>query len=1011
MKKVVLLILVLLGTLLIASEFEITSKINENPGHMGIQMLDDSQKYDNNNELCALLIVRCGVENINFSNTASKEAQIDHEGEYWVILKQDASYIVLKKEGFGNFKENFGFKLKRGSVYEMSVDEKEKQTSSMPVMITSNQNGAELFVDDVSQGKTSNKMLTVNMGIGSHNLKLTKDGFATISKEAKISESNNAFNFKLVPAMPAAVTIYTLPEGATVYIDNIKFGVTPKSSFFDAGIYPIRIEKEDYATINDQITITEPETKKTYNLTDIRATITVETNDDATVYFNGKAYKGGLKDLILLPQTISLKVEQEYCETINKTYTLKNGENKIFELFPEDVTAKLTVKTHDNATVIFNGKSYEGGIGKLVLMPQTISLKVEQEYCETINQTYSLKNGENKTFELYPEDISALLTIKTHDNATLKFNGENFKGGVTNHKISPQVLEVEVSMSNAETLSKVITIYPKLNKTIELYPEVKTGSILVTVIPSNAQIEIKGDTGQHYSAIGYEKFIDVPIGNYCISIFANSYNSFTDNFMLHADSLKRYELNLNELTQINKNEISDLTEDEIIDLTEREIIEMVKQLNTSYPNIKDIRNVRLDVARFYSKIEFYHKKNKINGIDIFKITEEFFTLEYRLILKEVELNFANNVDYYHENRKDLYYILQEYVTSNGFDSAKSRYKMIIDSKSQIDNITRMGLDAIKLAPELCDIIEQANKELINSNYKKSIKNIFESVGMAYKNPIPKFYLKNEIISYSKKYHKHISEFELDNRIKYSRLLINRIIGEKDLEYGLKKEILLNVLLDINLIIDDLHVKNYNEIQLGSFTEVINQLKSIDSILLDLSKYDINVNYDKITSYNTCNGEKHAIKSSVDRILKAYVLGISNRIVLYSKNNNSIEIIKECNSFYRSFRKMNKELKLLYNDKEINSAISIIRSAVRDACNKLLVEGQKEGDLNMIENSYELFKSTSKILYIYYLNSKMKYDNKLFEEDVKVIALDCILDMDNFENDEFEKMIFKFMTLY
>ncbi len=141
--------------------------------------------------------------------------------------------------------------------------------------------------------------------------------FASQKRYEEISITNNSFNFKLTPAMPAVIKINSAPEGATVTIDkNVKLGVTPFATFFVAGTYPIKIEKENYETINEQITITEPETKKHYILVDIRAILTVKTHPNATVKFNGKDYNGGIDKLVLLPQAISFRIEQEFCETI-----------------------------------------------------------------------------------------------------------------------------------------------------------------------------------------------------------------------------------------------------------------------------------------------------------------------------------------------------------------------------------------------------------------------------------------------------------------------------------------------------------------------------------------------------------------------------------------------------------------------------------------------------------------------------------------------------------------------
>ncbi|MDP8232565.1 MAG: PEGA domain-containing protein, partial [Candidatus Zophobacter franzmannii] len=552
-----IVILLIFISSIFASEFMITSKIKENPTHLGLQLLDDEYKYDNNGELCALLIVRCGVDGINFYNSVSKVAQIKDEGKYLVTMKKGARYIELRKDGFGSYKENFGLVMKSGSVYEMSVDEKFKQVSQVPIMITCNQNGAEVFVDGVSKGKTSNKMLTTKLELGKHTIRIEKDGFASKELSGNITENNYTFDFQLVPAMPATVTITTRPSGATVYIDKMRFGVTPKSSFFDAGTYPIKIELENYETITEQITIVEPETSKSYNLTDIRAT--------------------------------------------------------------------LTIKTHANATVTFNGRDYKGGIEKLVMPPQSINFSIIQDMCETIEETYSLKKGENKVFELYPEDIGATLTIKTHANATVTFNGKDFKGGVSNKKIAPQVLEIEVSMPKAETITRVITLKPKSSESVEVYPEIQTGTIQVMAIPTNANIELKGDGGEHYTATGRKTFTDVPVGTYELIVTAEEHKSHEESFKVKADETIRKQITLEEGSDIPDNMVfvqggtfnngtsNVIVSDFYIGRYEVTQSEWQAVMGTN-PSNWEGDSLPVEQVSWYAGVEFCNKKSRAEGL-------------------------------------------------------------------------------------------------------------------------------------------------------------------------------------------------------------------------------------------------------------------------------------------------------------------------------------------------------------------------------------------------------------
>jgi len=124
--------------------------------------------------------------------------------------------------------------------------------------------------------------------------------------------------------------------------------------------------------------------------------------------------------------------------------------------------------------------------------------------------------------------------VKTHANATVKFNGESYKGGVSNQKVAPQVLEIEVTMLKAETLKRVITLKPKAEETIEMYPEVPTGVIQVMSIPTDADIELTGDAGEHYTSTGRKTFTDVPVGKYELIVSADGYKTHKEEFRLNA---------------------------------------------------------------------------------------------------------------------------------------------------------------------------------------------------------------------------------------------------------------------------------------------------------------------------------------------------------------------------------------------------------------------------------------------------------------------------------------------
>lgn len=396
MQRFLTLLLILQVSLMVGAQFEVVSELVEQPNHLGLMQLDDIDRKDDNNELGALIIINCGIPDVYFENTISKISQSYRSGAYWVTLKKRARYFLIKKEGYPNFRYSFPNPLKGGTVYEMTVDEKNKLSETITLVISSNQEDASAYIQGELIGKTENKLLTIDLPLGDNEIELRKSGYKTKVVTHNLTPENNKLEINLEPALPSAVTITTEPEGATVYIDNVLFGSSPKSSFFNAGTYPIKIEKSSYATINESITITEPETTKHYKLKDIRATLTINTSENASIKLNNKIYQS-----------------------------------------------------------------------------------------------------------------------------------------VKNLKLPASVVEIEVSQPKAETIKQVITLKAEEKKTIDIYPNIQSGSISVVTIPTSASIELRGDAGEYYTAIGRKSFTDIPIGSYELIVTNDGYKS-------HKETIKTY---------------------------------------------------------------------------------------------------------------------------------------------------------------------------------------------------------------------------------------------------------------------------------------------------------------------------------------------------------------------------------------------------------------------------------------------------------------------------------------
>ncbi len=471
MRKIMLILMVIQVSLVFGAQFEIVSEAKENLMHMGLHGLDAIHKIDDNGKLGALVLVNCGLDDVFFQNLYGKIYQSNTRGQYKVVLRERTQYFVISKEGFANHKYTFPSPLKSGTVYEMTIDEKNKQADTITLVITSNQDDASVYIKDNLVGKTENKLFTIELPLGVNEIELRKTGYKSKQITHNLSPENNKAEINLGVALPTAVTITTEPEGAIVYIDDVLFGTSPKSSFFHEGTYPIKIDKENYAIITEEITIGESETKKHYKLKDIRASLTIKTNPKSIVSLNGKEYRGGIKDLKLNPQTLEIKVEEDFCEPINERITLAENEIKVLDLFPENISGKITVNTNKQAIVEINGETFQGPLTAKKYLPRDISIKVSQEFCETITEYYSLSKNENKVFDLFPPNIAGSLTINTNPQARLEINGEVFTGSIKGKKYLPGQISVTITQDFCEPIKELFLLTTNEEKIMNLYPQ------------------------------------------------------------------------------------------------------------------------------------------------------------------------------------------------------------------------------------------------------------------------------------------------------------------------------------------------------------------------------------------------------------------------------------------------------------------------------------------------------------------------------------------------------------
>ncbi|MBC8315696.1 MAG: PEGA domain-containing protein [Bacteroidetes bacterium] len=116
---------------------------------------------------------------------------------------------------------------------------------------------ADITIDGKNYGKTPKTIK--NLLIGTYTVKLTKAGYAPLTKTLTIDEGETeSINVELPSGKQ--VTINSNPQGAKLYIDNEYKGATPFTTELSFGRHNVKLTQTEYIDLNQRIEVTETTT-------------------------------------------------------------------------------------------------------------------------------------------------------------------------------------------------------------------------------------------------------------------------------------------------------------------------------------------------------------------------------------------------------------------------------------------------------------------------------------------------------------------------------------------------------------------------------------------------------------------------------------------------------------------------------------------------------------------------------------------------------------------------------
>ena len=233
-------------------------------------MIDKSEHYDINDRPMSL--IKISTENIKaeerskFIFKGNLATYFDVQfmpGEIYLYLSTAATFLEIIHPDLGKTEYWLPETLKDFCGYEMvivsdfkSKEEEEAKELSNYLIISTDQANAMIYIDDEFVGKNNIKEpLTIG---NKYTWKVecplyhTRSGEVTITEGAPVS-----IEVKMRPAY-GYLELSTKPEGATVFIDEQEVGTTPyKSDMMQSGTYNVTLQKKNFPTKKETLTITD----------------------------------------------------------------------------------------------------------------------------------------------------------------------------------------------------------------------------------------------------------------------------------------------------------------------------------------------------------------------------------------------------------------------------------------------------------------------------------------------------------------------------------------------------------------------------------------------------------------------------------------------------------------------------------------------------------------------------------------------------------------------------------
>jgi hypothetical protein len=350
-------------------------------------------------------------------------------------------YLGDKHQGTTPFKQElppgtYKIRIKKPPLYkdltdELKVTAGETFTKTYPLSalyglldINSTPKGAEVYLNNKREGVTPFKR---EISPGTYRIRIKKSPqYGDITDELKVTAGQpTSRNYRLA-SQYGNLEITSAPQGAEVYINNKREGVTPFKRALPPGTYRIRVRKSsEYEEVTDFLRVNSGKTSsKNYPLVPVYILDLRTAPEGANVSIDG-IFRGKTPLKVELSKnTCRLKIEKgKEWSLIEESVDLQPGLNNL-EYPLAKMKYSLSIKTNPSgARVSLGNEPFGTSPVKKSILSGVYNIKIEKQGYQTVEESIRLESDIERAYEM-TRLIPGKIRLKVHPYADVLIDGK-----------------------------------------------------------------------------------------------------------------------------------------------------------------------------------------------------------------------------------------------------------------------------------------------------------------------------------------------------------------------------------------------------------------------------------------------------------------------------------------------------------------------------------------------------------------------------------------------------------